>query len=172
MAAMDLDRISGGRFTLGLGSSYRLWNESFYGVSYAKPVERLQETIEVLRQIIAKSHTGELKHFNGQHYDLDFSEFQPLAQPIRTDLPIWVAAMGGPMTRLGTAVADGVIGHPIWSINWATTTVPEHFNAGMDRAGKQRSDVHLNYWFFVTPHNDVRQSIEDARGSVAVYASM
>src|SRR3990170_2244260 len=32
MAAIDLDRISGGRFTLGLGCSVRAWGEGVFGM--------------------------------------------------------------------------------------------------------------------------------------------
>src|SRR5216684_1537795 len=31
-SAMDLDRLSGGRFVLGLGASYREWNEGWFGM--------------------------------------------------------------------------------------------------------------------------------------------
>src|ERR1700675_3456929 len=39
MAAMDLDRISDGRFTLGLGTSVRSWSEGMFGGTYGKPLE-------------------------------------------------------------------------------------------------------------------------------------
>jgi alkanesulfonate monooxygenase SsuD/methylene tetrahydromethanopterin reductase-like flavin-dependent oxidoreductase (luciferase family) len=40
LSAMDLDRISGGRFTLGLGCSVRSWSEGMYGMPYGKPLDR------------------------------------------------------------------------------------------------------------------------------------
>src|SRR5439155_21739923 len=42
VAAMDLDRISGGRFTLGLGTSVRSWSEGFFGMEYGKPLDHLR----------------------------------------------------------------------------------------------------------------------------------
>jgi alkanesulfonate monooxygenase SsuD/methylene tetrahydromethanopterin reductase-like flavin-dependent oxidoreductase (luciferase family) len=39
MTAMDLDRVSGGRLVLGLGTSIKAWSEGFYGMpGYGKPV--------------------------------------------------------------------------------------------------------------------------------------
>ena len=85
MAAMDLDRISGGRFILGLGPTVRSWSEGAYGVpGYGRPLAHLREAVQVIRLVIAKSHTGELKHFKGSYYELDWSEFQGAPPPLRT----------------------------------------------------------------------------------------
>lgn len=172
MAAMDLDRMSGGRFILGLGSSLRAWSEGFFGMPYGQPVAHLREVVEVIRLLIANSHTGELRDYHGNYYHLDFSALQAVLPPVRPHLPIWIAALRGAMIRLGAEIADGVIGHPIWSLKWATTTFPEHLKVGLARGGKQRADVQVNCWFFVTPNKDARQSVEDARACVAFFAGM
>jgi alkanesulfonate monooxygenase SsuD/methylene tetrahydromethanopterin reductase-like flavin-dependent oxidoreductase (luciferase family) len=72
VAAMDLDRISGGRFTLGLGTSVKSWSEGFFGMEYGKPVEHLREVVEIVRLVIGKSHTGELTRYDGKYHQLDF----------------------------------------------------------------------------------------------------
>jgi len=172
MAAIDLDRLSGGRTVLGLGSSVQSWTEGFFGMPYGKPVEHLREATEVIRAIVAKSHTGELTSFHGRYYNLDFSELQPPPPPPRTDLPIWISALRGAMVRLGGEVGDGLIGHPIWSVQWAKSTVPKQLKVGLDRNGRGRSDIHVNHWFWVTPNKDRRESIEDARACVAFYAGI
>ena len=172
LAAMDMDRVSEGRFVLGLGTSVRSWSEGFFGMPYGKPVEHLREVIEIVRLIIQKSHTGELKRYDGKYHQLDFSQFQPLAAPVRSDLPIWVAGLRQPVLRLGAEVADGIIGHPIWSIEWATTKVMDDIRAGLLRGGRQRSDIEFNVWLFVAPNNDRKQAIEDARATVAFYAGL
>lgn len=172
VAAMDMDSISGGRFVLGLGTSVRSWSEGFFGMPYGKPVEHLREVIEIVRLVVAKSHTGELKRYDGKYHQLDFSEFQPLRTPLRTHIPIWVAGLRQPLLRLGAEVADGVIGHPIWSIEWATTRVIQDIEAGLRKGGRQRSDLEFNAWLFVAPNTDRRQAIEDARATVAFYAGV
>jgi probable F420-dependent oxidoreductase len=171
-AAMDLDRISGGRFTLGLGTSVQSWSEGFFGMEYGKPVEHMREVVEIVRMVIAKSHTGELTRYDGKYHTLDFSEFNPLGAPVRTDLPIWIAALRTPLIRLAAEVADGVIGHPIWSIDWATTKVQDDLKAGLAKGGKQRGDIEFNLWLFVAPNDDRKQAIEDARATVAFYGGI
>ncbi|MBI5285487.1 MAG: LLM class flavin-dependent oxidoreductase [Chloroflexi bacterium] len=170
LAAMDMDRISGGRFTLGLGTSVKAWSEGFFGMEYGKPLEHMREVVEIVRLIIGKSHTGELTRYDGKYHTLDFSQFNSLGAPVRTDLPIWIACLRTPLIRLAAEIADGVIGHPIWSLDWATTKVQDDLKAGLAKAGKQRSDIEFNMWLFVAPNDDRKQAIEDARATVAFYA--
>jgi probable F420-dependent oxidoreductase len=172
VAAMDLDRISNGRFTLGLGTSVKSWSEGFFGMEYGKPVEHMREVVEIVKLVVSKSHTGELTRYDGKYHHLDFGEFNPLGSPLRTHIPIWIAALRGPLIRLGAEVADGVIGHPIWSIDWATTKVADDLKAGLTKGGKQRSDIEFNQWLFVAPNDDRKQAIEDARATVAFYAGV
>ncbi len=170
VAAMDLDAISGGRFVLGLGTSVRAWSEGFFGMPYDRPLGRLREVIDIVRTVVAKSHTGELREYKGRFYNLNFSDFQPLRQPVRTEIPVWVAALRGSLVRLGAEVADGVIGHPIWSVKWATTKIPDDLKAGLAKAGRKREDVHVNVWQWVAPNPDPKEAINDARATVAFYA--
>jgi probable F420-dependent oxidoreductase len=172
VAAMDLDRISAGRFTLGLGTSVKAWSEGFFGMPYGKPIAHMREVIEIVRLVVAKAHTGELTRYDGAYHHLDFSEFNPVGAPVRTDIPIWIAALRTPLIRLAAEVADGVIGHPIWSIEWATTKVMDDLKAGLAKGGKQRSDVEFNMWLFVAINDDRKQAIEDARATVAFYGGI
>jgi probable F420-dependent oxidoreductase len=172
MAALDLDRISGGRFVLGLGSSVRSWSEGFFGMPYGKPLDHMREVIEILRLVISRAHTGELTSYEGRYHRHDWSELQPPAPPVRTEIPIWVAALRGPLVSLAAEVADGVIGHPIWSLHWLTNKIPESLKRGLDRGGRTRSDVEFNAWLWVAVNSDRAQAVEDARATVAFYAGV
>jgi len=170
MAAMDIDRISGGRFVLGLGTSVQAWSEGFFGMPYGKPLPHMREVVEIVRMVNAKAHTGELTGYAGQYHQHDWSQLQPTAPPVRTDIPIWIAALRGPLIALGAEIADGVIGHPIWSVKWMTESIPRHLKRGLDKGGKRRADVEFNAWFWVAVSHDRKQAIEDSRATVAFYA--
>jgi probable F420-dependent oxidoreductase len=172
MAAMDLDRISGGRFTLGLGCSIRAWSEGFFGMPYGKPLEHMREVVELVRLIIAEAHTGRLKCFEGKYHRHDFSQLQPPSPPLRTDIPIWIAGLRGPLVSLAAEIADGVMGHAIWSLRWATNEGPDAINRGLARAGKERSDIEFNLWPLVMINNNRKEAIEDSRATIAFYAGM
>ena len=52
-AAITLSNLSGGRFLLGLGASGPQVIEGLHGVSFARPLARLKETVEIVRQVVA-----------------------------------------------------------------------------------------------------------------------
>lgn len=170
LAAMDLDRLSNGRFTLGLGASVRAWSEGMFGMPYGKPLEHMREVVEIVRLVMAKAHTGELKRYQGRYHTHDFSQMQPPAPPLRTNIPIWIAALRAPLVSLAAEIGDGVMGHPIWSIPWALEKIPPALRKGLDRAGKARSDIEFNIWLWVAINNDRKQAVEDGRATVAFYA--
>ena len=172
ISAMDVDRISGGRFVLGLGTSVKSWSEGMFGGQYGKPLDHLREVVEIVRMVNAGGHTGQLKRYEGKYYNLDFSEMQPSQPPVRTDIPIWIAALRGPLIRLGAEIGDGVIGHYIWSVDWLRTKIPEYLKQGLDRGGKQRSDIEFNAWLPVAISNDHKEALNDARPTVAFYAGV
>ncbi len=172
LAAMDLDKIAMGRFTLGLGTSVQSWTEGIFGSPYGKPLEHLREVVEIVRLVNAMAHTGELRRYDGKYYKLDFSELQPAGPPLRTEIPVWIAALRGPLVSLGAEIGDGVLGHYIWPIDWLRTKIPEYLKRGLDRGGKQRSDIEFNAWLAVAINNDRAEAINDARATVAFYAGI
>ena len=50
-AAITLSNLSGGRFLLGLGASGPQVIEGLHGVSFARPLSRLRETVDIVRQV-------------------------------------------------------------------------------------------------------------------------
>ena len=64
MTAQSLDTVSKGRFILGLGVSGPQVVEGLHGASFAKPLSRLRECVEILRIALA----GEKIAYEGEHY--------------------------------------------------------------------------------------------------------
>src|SRR6202040_4355933 len=52
-AAITLSNISGGRFLLGLGASGPQVIEGLHGVSFSRPLARIRETVDIVRQVFA-----------------------------------------------------------------------------------------------------------------------
>lgn len=171
MAAVDMDRLSGGRFVLGLGASIKAWTRGVFGAPEHKPIAHLRETVAAVRHVVRGAHKG-LEPFEGRFYRADFAELQPTEPPLREDIPIWIAALRGAAVRLGAEVADGVIGHPMWSLDWAVERIQPDLEAGLARGGRKRDDLELNLWLWCAPGDDARQALEDARPTVAFYAGM
>ncbi|MEO3884928.1 LLM class F420-dependent oxidoreductase [Nonomuraea sp. B5E05] len=112
MTAAGLDYVSDGRFTLGLGASGPQVIEGFHGVPYTAPLGRTREVIEICRKVWRRER---LEH-DGRHYTLPL----PLGQgtglgkplklinhPVRSRIPIVVAAIGPKNVELAAELAEG-----------------------------------------------------------------
>lgn len=114
MAAMTLDHLSGGRVILGLGVSGPQVVEGWYGQPFAKPLARMREYIGILRAIWARE--GRVTS-DGPHYPLPVGARdgvtglgKPLKSsihPLRSDIPIYLAAEGPKNIALGAELCDG-----------------------------------------------------------------
>src|SRR2546422_8151449 len=101
MAALNMDRMSEGRFFLGLGTSGRLVIEDFHGEKFAKPLTRMRENIDIIRKAAGPErldHDGTF--FKPNRFQLRFT-------PYRASLPLYIAALGPPSLLLPVAMADG-----------------------------------------------------------------
>ena len=114
--AYDHQTLSGGRFTLGLGTQIRTQIEKRYGASFDQPVARMRELVEALRAIFATWQSGERLDFRGEFYrhTLMTPTFNPGPNPFGPP-PIYVGALGPRLTRATAEVADGLLVMPFGS---------------------------------------------------------
>src|SRR5215469_4116569 len=74
--AAAVDRVSGGRLTLGVGAGWQENEHAAYGLALGTVVERMdrfEEAVQVLRSLLCESRTT----FSGQYYDLQDAPCQP-----------------------------------------------------------------------------------------------
>src|SRR4051812_21074433 len=82
MAAMTMDRLSGGRFILGIGVSGPQVVEGWYGQPFAKPLARTREYIGIVRDIWARQ--GPVTN-DGEHYPLPLPGTE-LGKPLKSSI--------------------------------------------------------------------------------------
>jgi F420-dependent oxidoreductase-like protein len=111
MAALTLDHLSGGRVVLGLGVSGPQVVEGWYGQSFAKPLARTREYIDIVRQVLAREAPVTSA---GPHYPLPNpgglglgKPLKPITHPLRADIPIFLGAEGPKNVALAAEIADG-----------------------------------------------------------------
>src|SRR5215475_11979386 len=143
LSALDIDRLSGGRVVLGLGTSVRMFNERNHGVVYGKPVAHLREVVSAVRAIIEEGNSGNRGAMEGGYYKLDPRGFMTLRNPGRPSIPIFVPALFENTVALAAKSADGLLGHPVWSLRW-TGEMARKLETDLASAQRTRSDVHLN----------------------------
>jgi coenzyme F420-dependent glucose-6-phosphate dehydrogenase len=102
--AATVDRLSGGRFILGVGTGENL-NEGPLGYPFPKYAERAARMDEAL-DIMGRLLHGEKLTFSGEWYQTDRAK---LYSPPLGEVPIWMAAGGPKSAALAARMADGVI---------------------------------------------------------------
>ena len=103
-AAATLDRLSAGRFNLGVGTGENL-NEGPLGYSFPKYAERaarMGEALEIMRRLL----DGEKLTYAGEYYRTDRAK---LYSPPVHDLPVFMAAGGPKSAALAARKAEGII---------------------------------------------------------------
>ncbi|MFG3659764.1 LLM class flavin-dependent oxidoreductase [Streptomyces sp. NPDC047706] len=137
--AITLSNLSGGRFLLGLGPSGPQVMEGLHGVPFARPLARVRETVDIVRQAIAG---GKIAHAGSEfRIPLPGGEAVPMRLSVRAEhpVPLYLAALSPAMLKLTGQVADGWLG---------TSFVPEGaaeayfapLQEGLAAAGRSRAD--------------------------------
>ncbi|MGH9831504.1 MAG: LLM class F420-dependent oxidoreductase [Blastocatellia bacterium] len=137
MTAATLDLLTGGRMLLGIGASGPQVVEGWHGVPYGKPVTRAREYVEIIRQILKRE--APLEH-HGEHYDIPTKDGSGLGKPLkliihplRSNIPIYLAAVGPKNVALAAEVADGWL--PIFFSPERIGVYREWLDEGFAKAG-------------------------------------
>ncbi len=139
-AAATLDRLSGGRFRLGVGTGENI-NEGPLGYefpNYAGRSARMREALEIMRRLL----DGEKLTFAGEHYVTDRAR---LYSPPMRRVPVYLAAGGPKSAALAGEMADGVV----TSVKDPSDTrekVTEPMRAAAAAAGKPDPTVLATRW--------------------------
>lgn len=143
MTAMTLNQLSHGRFLMGLGLSGPQVVEGWHGQSYAQPLARTREYVDIVRQIFRRE---ERLVFDGRHYQIPYrgADATGLGKPLKStleaapDIPIYLAAIGPKNVELAAEIADGWL--PIFfSPEKFDDIYRPHLEAGFARAGNGKS---------------------------------
>jgi coenzyme F420-dependent glucose-6-phosphate dehydrogenase len=102
-ALSTMDRLSAGRFRLGVGTGEAI-NEAPLGwvfPGYRERIDRLAEALEIMERLLA----GEKVTYSGRYYTIDWAK---LYSP-PSGVPIWMAAGGPQSAEFAGQHADGLI---------------------------------------------------------------
>jgi len=89
-----LDRLSGGRLTLGVGLGSERFGSEFSMTGEELDDRRRARMLDESLQILTAAWSGEPVHHQGEHYTIDGMRFRP--RPVqRPGVPIWVGGYSG-----------------------------------------------------------------------------
>ena len=173
--AWDLQRASGGRFMLGLGTQVRRHVVDRYGARWESPVEQMAEWLGALRSIMSAWQDRAPLQFEGRWTRHTY--MPPLFDPGPIDAgppALVIGAVGPRMLRLAARAADGVLVHPFST----ERTLREHtlatISKGLAEAGRARGDFQIIAQAMVAVGRDETEldaAAARARAQVAFYAS-
>ena len=173
MTAMTLAELSGGRFIVGLGASGPQVVEGWHGVAYGKPVTRLKEYVQIMKQIIAREAPAT---FDGDQYQLPYSRAGStgLGKPLKSiltcneDIPIYGASITPRGVAATAEVCDGLF--PIWMDPEKFSVFEQPIREGFSKAGdKSLMDFDVSPFVTVVMGDDVEQCMAPIRGNMALY---
>jgi probable F420-dependent oxidoreductase len=102
--AASIDRLSGGRLTLGVGVGASALPTDAYGVKSTERAPRFEEYLAVMRHLWEDSEVD----FEGRFVTLRHARMEP--KPIQRPLPVWFGASSTPALKRTARLADGWIG--------------------------------------------------------------
>lgn len=173
--AWDLQRLSEGRFILGIGSQVRAHIERRFSMPWSSPAARMRDYIMAMRAIWSSWRTGDKLQHIGEFYQhtLMTPFFSPpcLNHP---DPPVYLAAVGPAMARVAGEVADGVILHGFTTSQYIEEVSLPALLEGATGAGRTRSDLDVSIMAFVVTGRTSQEMADAAkavREQIAFYGS-
>ncbi len=161
MTALNMDRMSDGRFFLGLGTSGQLVVQDLHGEEFQKPLTRLREYIDIIR----RAARGESLDHEGEFFRI--KRFRLRLSPYRANLPIYIAALSPPSLRLTGELADGWL--PIFLAPSRMTSALTELKAGAESAGRAWRDLVISPQVSIYVTDDVAAARDRERPHIAFY---
>ena len=162
MAAATVDELSGGRFILGVGSSHKVQVEPEHGIAYGKPISRVRETVEIIRELLREGQV----HYEGETVRIE--RFDLWFTPRRPNVPIYISALFPKMLALCGEIADGVI--LTRSTLDTGARVKERLAEGAKRSARDPKQVAITSMIPATVADSRQQALDLMRPGLAFYA--
>jgi F420-dependent oxidoreductase-like protein len=168
MTAATLDRLSAGRFRLGLGLSSAQVTEGWYGQPFASPLARLEDYVAVVRRALSRERLS----YEGRTIRLPAEgstapSIKLMIGPVQESLPIYLAAVGPKAVELVGRIGDGW--HAAFFCPDFADSQVAHLRKGAAAAGRdvERIDIAptVNLWI----DDDHDRARDRLRHSLALY---
>ena len=167
--ARDLDTLSKGRLILGLGTGTQRMQREWHGLDGEHSAPRMEELVPLLR-LLLRLDDGPVEH-EGRFYRTIVRPTAPVPPPLRADLPIYMAGVNRRMIEAAGAVADGLVGHPLFTPEYTRDVVHPALARGAERTGREQPPPVAGYVTCVV-NDDGDAARAAARGVVAFNSTV
>ena len=173
MAAASLDTISKGRHILGLGTGHRAIVEDQNGLIDERPVRRLIEYTEIVRELVAN---GEVS-YRGKLFSLDYKPWVGFHRP---RIPIMFAPFVESSARRAGRMADGTLSTLVTPER--IRTVVDWVGEGARESGRDPGEIEIGAYLWTIVARDeetrkagrrlIRSQIAWYAGALPLYANL
>ena len=178
MSAWTAQKISGGRFELGLGSQVRGHIRRRYGQEWRAPVPWMRDYVGAVKALWHSWQTATPIDYSSSTYSLNLSVPLFTPSPIDWPIPIQIAAVNPLMCALAAEVADGIRLHPVCSADYIRDVVEPALTKGRARRASQAPSSSPPFDICLKPliatagdERTLMQRREIARQRLAFYVS-
>ena len=140
--AWDLQRMSGGRLSLGLGSQVKGHVMRRFGMPWSKPAQRMKDYVGAMRACWKTWQTGEPFDFRSEHYNLSLMtpNFAPPPLARNPHIPVLIAAVQPLMLQVAGEVCDGVRLHGIVTRKYLDQIAFPNLKKGFAKSGRPAAE--------------------------------
>ena len=175
LQANDVQALSGGRFTLGLGSQIKPHITKRYSMPWSKPAARMREFVLAIRAIWECWETGGTLDFQGDFYThtLMAPFFNPGPNP-HGNPKIMLAAVGPLMTEAAGEVADGLLVHGFSTERYLREATLPALRRGLAKSGRSLEGFEITAPAFVVAHDTeegIAEGVQFIKQQIAFYGS-
>jgi len=174
--AWDLQKFTGGRFLLGIGTQVRGHNVRRYATPWdSPPMPRLREYIQMMRAIWDCWQNDTKPSFRGEHYE--FTLMTPFFNPGPIEhphIPIYISAVNVYAARLAGELCDGLRLHGFNTPKYLHEMLMPAVEAGARKAGRSLKDIDIaGLGFMITGRNseELTKNAAPVRRQISFYAS-
>jgi probable F420-dependent oxidoreductase len=175
LSAWTLQKLSGGRFTLGLGTQVRGHIVRRYGMEYHPPGPWMRDYVGAIRAVWDCWQNGTPLHYESERYNLSLMvplfDAGPIAHP---EIPVHLAAVNPYMCQVAGEVADGVRPHPVCTPSYIREVMLPAVRRGAEKAGQSLDSFRVCMKPLVASartEEELVPKIRDARARIAFYCS-
>lgn len=173
--ANDINRLSNGRFILGLGSQIKPHITKRFSMPWSDPAARMREFVLAIRAIWESWNEGTPLAFRGDYYRHTLMTPMFDQGPSECGDPrIFVAAVGPAMTAVAGEVADGLMAHGFTTPSYLRDVTMVNLAKGLERSNRSRSDVEVTIPIMSAVGRDdaeVAPKLAAVRQQLAFYGS-
>ena len=171
--ANDLQRFSGGRLVVGLGSQVKAHVTRRFSMPWSHPAARMGEYVQATRAIWESWADGTKLSFEGDFYSLTLMPPTFVPTPHAYGPPkVLVAGVGDAMTRVAGEVADGFICHFFTTERWIREHTIPALTEGARRAGRTLDDFDVVAGVFIVTgtEGEMVDGLAAIKAQIAFYA--